>query len=166
MNISLCRGQCTSVVWICYNRSDRLRNRASHLKCRLVCSAVWDDDFERPLTYAMWVDPDDWSDCSTKWKGCLHIDYTSTVVDGFNPQTQYRSSPIVSKHLKFEPIVTELIYIQRRRGSVHSMCLFGYSLRIYDVTYVVRANLKWRRHSYHNLTSYLNSTWARAHTPE
>ena len=38
-------------------------------------------------------------------------------------------------------------------GSTPPARLLGYSLRTYDVTFVVRANWKWRRHSYQNLTS-------------
>ena len=62
---------------------DRLRDRTSHPMCRLVCSAVWENDMERPLmpTYAIRDDSDDWSDCSTLNGNVVYISWHIDYID-------------------------------------------------------------------------------------
>ena len=62
---------------------DRLRDRTSHPMCRLVCSAVWENDMERPLmpTHAIRDDSDDWSDCSTLNGNVVYISWHIDYID-------------------------------------------------------------------------------------
>ena len=72
--------RCTSILW---STRSSPRDRTSHPMCRLVCSAVWENDMERPVmpTYAIRDDPEDWSDCSTLNGNVVYISWHIDYID-------------------------------------------------------------------------------------